>query len=75
MPGLAWVMEPLREKGYFTLQELKVPASVSRRKLQGIIRTLAKEGYLIPTGRGRTICYHATEKVNELLQKTDEKKV
>jgi hypothetical protein len=68
-------MEPLKEKGYFILQELKVPESVSRQKVRGIIRTLAKEGYLIPTGRGRAICYHATEKVNELLQKTDEKKV
>jgi ATP-dependent DNA helicase RecG len=73
LPGLTWVMEPLREKGYFTLQELEVPASFSRRRVQGIIRVLAKEGYFSPSGGGRATRYHPTEKMNELLQKANNK--
>jgi len=73
MPGLTWVMEPLREKGYFILQELKVPESVSREKVRGIIRSLAEEGYLNPMGRGKAPRYYPTEKMNELLQKANNK--
>ena len=75
MPGLTWVMEPLKEKGYFILQELKVPESVSRQKVRGIIRSLAEEGYLSPMGRGKATRYYPTEKMNELLQKADNHKV
>ncbi len=75
MPGLTWVVDPLREKGYFTLQELKVPKSVSRQKLQEIIRSLSEEGYFSATGRGRATRYYPTEKMNKLLPKADRNKV
>ena len=75
MPGLTWVMEALREKGHFTLQELKVPRSVSRQRVQGVIRSLSKDGYFTPTGRGKATRYYPTEKMNQLLQKADDHKV
>jgi ATP-dependent DNA helicase RecG len=75
LPGLTWVVEPLRGKGYFTLQELKVPESVPQRKVKGIIRVLVKDGYFSPSGKGRAARYHPTEKMNELLQKANDKKI
>jgi len=75
MPGLSWAMEALREKGYFTLRELKVPRSVSRQRVQGIIRSLSREGYFSPVGSGKAIRYYPTEKMNQLLQKADGRKV
>ena len=75
MPGLTWVMEALREKGYFTLQGLKVPKSVSRQRVQRIIRSLSKDVYFSSTGRGRATRYYPTERMNQLLQKADDNKV
>jgi ATP-dependent DNA helicase RecG len=67
--GLAWVIGPLREKGYFTLQELKLPAGLSRKKARSVIRSLAEEGYLTPRGEGRAVRYEMAEKVKPLLEK------
>jgi ATP-dependent DNA helicase RecG len=71
LPGLPWVLRPLRAKGYFTLRELEVPPSISRKKAWRLIRNLAKEGYFSPSGRGRTTRYHLTEKLKPHLEKKD----
>jgi len=75
MPGLTWAVEALRKKEYFTLQELEVPRSVSRQRVQGIIRSLSQEGYFSPTGRGKATRYYPTEKMKQFLQKADDHKV
>jgi ATP-dependent DNA helicase RecG len=68
---LPWVLGPLKAKGYFTLKELELPASISRKKAWTLIRNLAKEGYFSPSGRGRTTRYHLTEKLKPYLEKMD----
>jgi len=69
LPGLTWVIEFLKEKGYFTFQELKLPPSLSRKKARALIRDLVGEGYFIPAGKGRTIRYQMTEKLRPFLEK------
>jgi predicted HTH transcriptional regulator len=69
LPGLAWVIGPLKAKGFFTPQELDLPPSISRKKAWTLIRNLVKEGYLSPSGRGRTTRYHLTEKLKPHLEK------
>jgi ATP-dependent DNA helicase RecG len=71
LPGLTWVMEFLKEKGYFTFQELKLPPSLSRKKARALIQDLVTEGYFIPAGKGRTVRYQMTEKLRPLLEKKD----
>jgi Fic family protein len=69
LPGLTWVLGPLKAKGYFTLQELEFPPSLSRKKARTLIRNLANEGYFTPSGKGRTARYHMTEKLRPYLEK------
>ena len=71
LPGLTWIMEPLVEKGYFTLKELRVPGSVSRPVMRSIIRNLAKEGYFAIVGKGSAARYEMTEKLKEMLARKD----
>jgi ATP-dependent DNA helicase RecG len=68
LPGLTWVLGPLKAKGYFTLQELELPPSISRKKAWTLIRNLANEGYFSPSGKGRTARYHMTEKLRPHLE-------
>ena len=67
--GLNWVIGPLRERGYFTLQELNFPSSVSRKKARAMVRRLAEEGYFTPSGKGRAVRYEMAEKVKPFLEK------
>lgn len=69
LAGLSWVLGPLREKGYFTLQELELPPSLSRKKARAMIRRLAEEGYFTPSGKGMAVRFAMTEKVRPLLEK------
>jgi len=69
LPGLNWVMEVLEKKGFFTLQDLKQPKSVSRRKALEIMRELARQGYFTLSGKGRATKYEPTEHLNLLLGK------
>jgi len=69
LPGLNWVMPAIEKKGFFTLGDLKQPQSVSRAKALDMMRELAKEGYLTPSGKGRATQYYPTEKLNLLLKK------
>jgi len=69
LPGLAWVLGPLKEKGYFTLKELEFPPSISREKAWTLIRNLADEGYFAPSGKGRTARYYMTDKLRPHLEK------
>jgi hypothetical protein len=68
-PGLNWVMGILEKKGFFTLQDLKQPKSVSRRKALEIMRELARQGYFTLSGKGRATKYEPTEHLNLLLGK------
>jgi ATP-dependent DNA helicase RecG len=69
LAGLTWVIGPLREKGYFTLQELELPPSLSRKKARSMVRRLAEEGYFTPSGKGRAVRFAMTEKLRPLLEK------
>jgi len=71
LPGLTWVMEFLKEKGYFTFQELKLPPSLSRKKARALIRDWIHEGYLSPSGEGRATRYQMTDKLRPLLDRKD----
>jgi hypothetical protein len=62
-------MEFLKEKGYFTFQELKVPPSLSRKKARALIRDWVDEGYLTPSGKGKATRYQMTEKLRPLLER------
>jgi ATP-dependent DNA helicase RecG len=66
LPGLTWLMEPLKEKGFFTLQEIKLPPSLSWKKARSIIRTLNREGYFKSSGKGRATRYEPTEKLKRV---------
>jgi ATP-dependent DNA helicase RecG len=72
LPGLDWVKEIVEEKGFFTLQDVKQPKSVSRRKALEMIRELARQGYFTLSGKGRRIRYEPTDQLHLLLE---EKKV
>jgi len=71
LPGLTWVMEFLKEKGYFTFQELKLPPSLSRKKARALIRDWVNEGCLTPSGKGKATRYQMTDKLRLLLDKKD----
>ena len=71
LPGLTWVMEFLKEKGYFTFQELNLPPSLSRKKARALIRDLADEGYLTPLGKGKATRYQMTDKLQPWVEKKD----
>ena len=62
LPGLSWVTEALEQKGFFTLQDVKQPKSISRGKALEMMRELARQGYFTVSGRGRGIRYHPTER-------------
>lgn len=68
-PGLTWVVEFLKEKGYFTFQELELPPSLSRKKARALIRDLVDEGYLTPSGKGKATRYQMTDKLGPLTEK------
>jgi ATP-dependent DNA helicase RecG len=63
LPGLSWVTEALKKKGFFTLQDVKQPKSISRSKALQMIRGLAQQGYFTVSGKGRGIKYHPTERL------------
>ena len=63
LPGLSWVTEALEKKGFFTLQDVKQPKSISRSKALEMMRILAEQGYFTVTGKGRGIKYHPTERL------------
>jgi ATP-dependent DNA helicase RecG len=69
LPGLPWVMEILEKKGFFTLQDLKQPRSVSRRKALEMMRELARQEYFTLSGKGRATKYEPTDRLNLLLGK------
>jgi len=69
LPGLNWVVEFLKEKGYFTFQELKLPPSLSRKKARALIRDLLDEGYLTPSGKGKATRYQMTDKLRPFVGK------
>jgi len=69
LPGLTWVLGPLKTKGFFTLPELELPPAISRKKAWTVIRNLANEGYFSPSGKGRTTRYHMTDKLRPHLEK------
>jgi predicted HTH transcriptional regulator len=71
VPGLTWVMEFLKEKGYFTFQELKLPLSLSRKKARAFIRGLADEGYLSLSGKGKATRYQMTDKLRPFVERKD----
>jgi len=62
LPGLSWVMEALEKKGFFTLQDVKQPKSISREKALEMMRELAEQGYFTVSGRGRGSKYQPTER-------------
>ena len=62
LPGLSWVTEVIEKKGFFTLQDVKQPKSISRGKALEMMRELAEQGYFTVSGRGRGIKYHPTER-------------
>jgi len=62
VPGLSWVAEALKKKGFFTLQDVRQPQSISRGKALEMMRELAEQGYFTVSGRGRGIKYHPTER-------------
>ena len=68
LPGLEWVGEALREKGFFTSAEVKQPPGVSRKKALRLMRELSEEGYFIIVGKGRTARYQPTEKLQSILE-------
>jgi ATP-dependent DNA helicase RecG len=63
LPGLSWVTEALEKKGFFTLQDVKQPESISRSKALEMMRGLAERGYFTVSGKGRGIKYHPTERL------------
>jgi predicted HTH transcriptional regulator len=71
LPGLTWVMEFLKEKGYFTFQELKLPPSLSRKKARALIRDLVDEGYFTSSGKGKATRYQMTDKLRPFMEKKD----
>jgi predicted transcriptional regulator len=64
-------VEFLKEKGYFTFQELKLPPSLSRKKARALIRDLLDKGYLTPSGKGKATRYQMTDKLRPLVEKKD----
>ena len=60
LPGLNWVMDALKKKGFFTLQDVKQPKSISRGKALEMMRALAQQGYFTVSGKGRGTKYHPT---------------
>jgi ATP-dependent DNA helicase RecG len=62
LPGLSWVTEVLKEKGFFTLQDVKQPKSISRGKALEMVRGLAQQGYFSVSGKGKGIKYYPTER-------------
>jgi ATP-dependent DNA helicase RecG len=71
IPGLAWVMELLGEKRFFTFGELKLPRSLSRRKARALMRDLVDAGYFTSSGKGKATRYHVTDKLRPFLEKQD----
>jgi ATP-dependent DNA helicase RecG len=71
IPGLAWVMEFLGEKRFFTFRELKLPRSLSRRKARALMRDLVDAGYFTSSGKGKATRYHVTDKLRPFLEKKD----
>ena len=71
LAGLTWVLGPLREKGYFTLQELELPPALSRKKARAMILRLAEEGYFTLSGKGRAVRFAMADKIRPLLGKKD----
>ena len=69
LAGLAWILDPLKEKGYFTLQELALPASLSPKKARTTVQRLAEEGYFVPSGKGRTLRFTMTEKARPFVER------
>jgi len=67
LPGLNWVMEALERKGFFTLQDLKQPKSISRGKALEMMRGLAQQGYFTISGKGRGTKYRPTERLRSHL--------
>jgi len=63
LPGLSWVTEALEKKGFFTLQDVKQPKSISRGKALEMMRGLAQQGYFTISGKGRGAKYHPTERL------------
>ena len=63
LPGLSWVTDALEQKGFFTLQDVKQPKSISRSRALEMMRGLAQQGYFTVSGKGRGIKYHPTEKL------------
>ena len=66
LAGLTWVLGPLREKGYFTLQELELPPALSRKKARAMILRLAEEGYFTLSGKGRAVRFAMADKIRPL---------
>ena len=71
IPGLAWVMEFLGEKRFFTFRELKLPRSLSRRKARALMRDLVDAGYFTSSGKGKATRYHVADKLRPLLERQD----
>jgi len=71
LPGLKWVREALEKKGFFTLQDLKPPKSISRRKALAMLRELAQQGYFTISGKGKGTKYQPTEQLHLLLGEKD----
>jgi hypothetical protein len=53
-------MDALKKKGFFTLQDVKQPKSISRGKALEMMRALAQQGYFTVSGKGRGTKYHPT---------------
>jgi predicted transcriptional regulator len=64
-------MEFLKEKRYFTFQELQLPPSLSRKKARALIRDLVDEEYLTLSGKGKATRYQLTEKLRPLVEKKE----
>jgi hypothetical protein len=65
-------MEALEKKGFFTLQDLKQPTSLSRGKALEMIREHAQNGYFTISGKGRATKYHPTDRLRSLLAKKNQ---
>ncbi|NWF54146.1 MAG: hypothetical protein HXY45_05060, partial [Syntrophaceae bacterium] len=69
LPGLSWVLGPLKAKGFFTIQELDLPPSIPRKRAWTLVRNLTAEGYFSPSGRGRTKRFYMTDRLKPHLEK------
>lgn len=65
-PVLEWVSEDLLRKEFFTIQDLKLPETISRKRALAIIKSLAKEGYFHLSGRGKEVKIHPAKKIKLL---------